>query len=307
MNRQRTDLSGRVHMRRSGVNGWMLALVLAALSAVTVPVAAQGRVATVEVSDTLYDIRLSDGSSYVGRIVIAEGDSITLQSVAGVRVQFHRAQIAAIELARGRIVDGSFWREDSNRTRLFFGPTARTLSAGEGYGGLFFILPFVAYGLTDAVTLSGGLPLIGGSDGAIPFFYLAPKVRMYSTPSMDLGAGVFAAFDGTNTAGIAYGVGTFGDTDNAVTAGAGVPFASGPGFADEVVVMVGGETRVGRRMKLLTENWFVPGVSGALITGGFRLLGERWTTDLGLAAVTDGGSYFYFPIVSFAYAFGGGR
>lgn len=290
----------------------LLCTVLLSIAALAAPSTVAGqnaeRIRSLAVSDTLYELRMGDGTTYVGQVAAVAGDSITISTATGVRVQFHRAQLSAVRVAEGRLVDGQFWRRDSNRTRLFFAPTARTLDAGDGYAGLFFVLPFVGYGLTDAITLAGGLPLFGGSDGGVPFFYLAPKVKVYSTERTELSGGVLAVFGAdsdTDVAGVGYGVGTFGSEDRALTLGAGIPFASGEGAADRFVVMVGGETRVGRRLKLLTENWAIPGESGALLTGGIRLMGERWTTDLGLAAAVGSDGYFYFPIVSFAYAFGG--
>ncbi|CAN5458601.1 hypothetical protein BH24GEM3_BH24GEM3_20900 [soil metagenome] len=284
----------------------LLSLLLAwGVASAPTPLAAQTP-AALAVSDTLYEIRLADGSTYIGQVVEAQGDQITLQSTAGVRITFNRAQIARVRPARGRVVEGEFWREDTNKTRLFFAPTGRTLEAGEGYAGLFFVLPFVSYGVTDWVTLSGGLPLIGSFDEGVPFFYLAPKVRVLSMPNTQVSTGVLAFFGGEDVGGIAYGVGTFGNADRAFTAGGGVPFLAGE-TADEFVVMLGGEYRTGRRSKLLTENWFIPGESGALLTGGIRLIGERWTTDLGIAAAVADGEGFYFPIVSFAYTFGGRR
>jgi hypothetical protein len=125
-------------------------------------------------------------------------------------------------------------------------------------------------------------------------------------PNTQVSTGVLAFFGGDEVAGIVYGVGTFGDADRAVTAGAGVPFLAGE-TVSEFVAMLGGEYRTGRRSKLLTENWFIPGESGALLTGGIRLIGERWSTDLGIAAAVGEGAGFYFPIVSFAYSFGGRR
>jgi hypothetical protein len=288
---------------------WLSTLCLLALAtlgplAAPTPAGAQVTPLTLSVSDTIFAVRLVDGATYIGRIVEADGERLTLQNPAGVRVQFARAQIQNVRVARGRIEGGEFWREDAHKTRLFFAPTGRTLNAGDGYLGLFYILPFVSYGLTDMVTISGGLPLIGSFDEGIPAFYLAPKVRVVGTENTQVSAGVLAFFSGDETAGIGYGVGTFGDSDRAVSVGAGIPFAGGE-TADRFVAMVGGEYRTGRRTKLLTENWFVPGEQGALLTGGVRLMGERWTTDLGLALAMDGSSGFYFPMVSFAYAFGG--
>ena len=63
-----------------------------------------------------------------------------------------------------------------------------------------------------------------------------------------------------------------------------------------------------RGNKLITENSLIPGEGGA-VSGGVRRLGRRWTVDYGLMALfgPDAEEVPYFPIVSFSYAFGGGR
>jgi hypothetical protein len=71
--------------------------------------------------------------------------------------------------------------------------------------------------------------------------------------------------------------------------------------------MLGGEFRISSNNKFICENWLIMGEGGA-VSGGVRMMGDRWTTDLGLMAVFgDGNQIPYVPIVSFSYAFGGGR
>lgn len=176
----------------------------------------------------------------------------------------------------------------------------------------------MGYGATDDVTLAGGMPLVGSLE-TIPF-WVAPKVRVYDSPMSQVSTGVFAVHMPGETeydwetsretrrsarfVGIAYGVGSFGDVDNALHAGAGVSFG---GDGTQLPLMVGGELRVSRRNKLISENWLIPGEGGA-VSGGVRMMGERWTTDLGLMALAgDGTEIPYFPIVSFSYAFGSSR
>lgn len=258
------------------------------------------------VSDTVYEVRLADGSTIIGRIAAVAGDVITFETQAGVRVQVDRAQIRSIRPTRGTMVGGEFMREDPNKTRLFFAPTGRTLAASEGYFGVFeLVFAFVSYGATDWLTLSGGLPLIFVNEA--PPFYLAPKARIFSTPSAQVSVGVFTLFslsDEGGFGGIAYGVGTFGSADNAFTVGAGLPFAEGD-VADEPLVMIGGETRIGRSVKLLSENYLILG-EGALVSGGVRFFGERLSADLGLVAPVgfDSDGFFAFPVVNFTYSFG---
>jgi hypothetical protein len=52
---------------------------------------------------------------------------------------------------------------DPNYSRLLFAPTGRPLRAGDGYFSDYELLfPGVAYGLTDNVTLAGGVAIVPG-------------------------------------------------------------------------------------------------------------------------------------------------
>jgi hypothetical protein len=285
------------------------------LLALSAPVMAQQEVLRVtQSSDSLQELRLGDGTRHVGHVVEVTPDRLVFETIAGVRIEANRAY-SRVSPVRGTIVDGEFWPEDRNATRLFFAPTGRSLRAGEGYAGVFVFLPFVAVGATDAVTLAGGIPPAGSME-SLPI-WIAPKFRVLNQPNTQVSAGFFAVHipgeswdDRTGTyrssseiAGIAYGVGTFGNSDRAVHAGAGVTFGSVDGLGP-TPIMLGGELRTSRRNKLITENWFLPG-EGGVITGGVRLMGDRWTTDLGLAALVGDSDLPYFPIISFSYNFGG--
>jgi hypothetical protein len=54
---------------------------------------------------------------------------------------------------------------------------------------------------------------------------------------------------------------------------------------------------VSRRLKLVTENYFLSG-SDPLVSGGVRILGERFSADLAL--VTSPGAGGAFPLVNFS-------
>jgi hypothetical protein len=294
------------------------ALLLAAFAA-PAPGAAQQ---PVEAGDTIYELRVGDGARSYGRVVQTTDDHVIFETITGVRMEVNRA-FARLQPARGRIVDGEFWPEDKHTTRLFFAPTGRTLRAGDGYAGLFFILPFVGYGASDNITLAGGMPLIGEANSTP--IWIAPKLRVHNSPTAQVSTGVFAVHmpgeerydyatgrysrESSSLMGIAYGIATLGDLDNAFHIGSGITFG-----ADEmdVPIMLGGEFRMSRRHKFITENWLLPLNGVGALSGGVRFLGDRWTTDLGWMALIDGeaGDGFdipYFPIVSFSYAFGSRR
>lgn len=283
-------------------------LPLALAFALPRPAAAQTDTVAV-VADSLYTIRLSDGSVLYGRITEQSADGLTVQTQAGATVRLRRDQVVSVAPLRGRVVDGAVWGDDPHATRLFFGPTARAIPKGEGYFGVYeLFFPFVSYGVTDRFTISGGTPVFPEAIGRL--FYVAPKYEVLRTPRASAAVGVLALFateELTGSAGLLYGVGTFGTPDQALTVGATVPFvASGDDseIGDDPVLMVGGEARMSRRTKFITENYFMPGESSALISGGVRFFGERLSADFGLGAGFGGDdSSCCLPLVNFVYSF----
>lgn len=274
--------------------------------------AAAQEAARLVVSDTLLEVRLAAGESYVGRVVAVSGDSITLETTTGTRIQFTRDQAVLVRPAAGEVRGSAFWRQDPNDTRLFFSPTARTLSRGNGYVGVYeLFVPFVAYGVTDRLLIAGGSPFYLALTGEItPPFYVGPKVLLVSSPRFAASAGALAVVvpDGDNTEafGVAYGVGTWGTRDHAVSAGAGWGYFDNE-LSDRPLLMLGGETRVGRFTKLITENLYVPGENGVIASAGVRFFGERLSADAGLAGMFGAGGECCLPLVNVVYNFGPDR
>jgi len=283
----------------------LLVMGLIALGAPTPSVAQEVQVQALAPGEALYEIRLTDGSVLFARVTAAEGEAIVLVTSGGARLEVERSQIREARVAEGRVVRGEFWREDPNPSRLFFTATGRTLDKGEAYIGTYFIvLPFIAVGVSDRVTLAAGAPLFFSE---FQWFYLAPKVQLLRTPSAHVSVGTLLLFFDDERVGINYGVGTFGTTDNSLTVGLGFGF-TGEEFSSQPVAMIGGEARLSRRIKLITENYFLPGETGVLFSGGLRIIGERFSTDLALAgAAGDGDFLCCAPLVNFSYAFGGRR
>lgn len=286
----------------------LLAFFLCA-GALALPGRAAAQVDTIGVAaDSLYTIRLTDGSVIYGRIVDRTDETVTVETQAGVRVTLQRGQIESMSTMRGRVVNGEVWPEDPHATRLFFGPTARAVPQGEGYLGVYeLFFPFVTYGVTDRFTISAGTPIVPEAIGRV--FYFAPKFEVVRTPSASAAVGVLALFateelDGS--AGLLYGVGTVGGSDQALTIGATVPFYATDGQSEigsDPVFMIGGESRAARRTKIITENYFFPG-EGALVSAGVRFFGERLSADFGIGAgVGDGDTGCCLPLVNFVYTF----
>jgi len=231
------------------------------------------------------------------------GALIAFLALFGVRgANAQTTQVASADAVPGQVVEGSYWPEDANPTRLFFAPTGRALKRGDAYFGIYDIwMPFVQYGVTDRFSIGGGTPLFLGS-GPHPVWF-TPKFQIVSAPTTQVSLGVMHFLNVDNASfGVAYAAATKGTTDSAATAGLGWAYArSDHHHAGSAVVMVGGEHRVSRGAKLVTENYFFDG--HALLSGGVRIMGERLSADLGLVSPLDANTLFAFPMVNFVWKF----
>jgi len=283
----------------------ILRMVAAALTALALarPASAQRPPIPVPPVDsvTVVTLRLTDGSALTGRVVARDDTSLVVVTIAGLRVVTPRRAIVAWRAQRGRVVGGRFAEEDPNTSRLFFAPTGRTLAARSGYFADYFLFfPFVAVGLTDRVTLAGGMSILPGASNQL--VYLAPKVGVVRSPRVNVAVGgLYMTVPGeTGYAGAVYGAGTFGSEDLALTVVAGYPFANGE-RTREPGILVGGEARISSRAKVLVEAWKLPGVNEVPAIFGLRFFGSRLSADFGLMRVlgVSTGGWPYFPWVDF--------
>jgi hypothetical protein len=250
----------------------------------------------------IQELELNDGSSVIGRVQsVAEGRFV-FRTTSGVEMAVDITAVRSLEPFTGRIVNGEAWRDDPNPTRLFFAPTGRSLKKGEAYFGVYeILLPFVQVGITDHISIGAGTPLIFG-DFERPV-WVTPKIKIMESRSTALSAGVLHFFNVDDASiGIAYGVVTQGSTDNAVTVGLGYAYArEDDDDAGSGVLMLGGERRVSRRIKLVTENYVFKG--GGFASGGLRFFGEKLSADFGLVVPLFGDDTFAFPMINIVRKF----
>jgi hypothetical protein len=250
----------------------------------------------------LVELVLRDGSRMYGTVVQETAGEIVFTTHAGASLTVRRSDIASLKKMSGTIQGGEFLPPDPNTTRLFFAPTGRSLKRGQVYLGVYeFIAPFVQVGLTDRISIGGGTPLVFGVEDWERPFWVTPKVQLLDAGDTQVAIGVLHAFDsGGDGGGIAYGVLSRGTDVRSFTAGAGLAYASDGGRAG--VVMVGGEARIARRVKAVTENYVWEGGRG-LATVGFRFFGERLAADLALAFPLNADGVYAFPLIDFVYVF----
>lgn len=246
-------------------------------------------------------VKMASGTTYYGT-VSESADSLFVELVTGGSMTLPRWQVRSVRPARGKLSNNEFWTQDVNETRLFFAPTARTLQRGASYVSVYeFFLPFIGYGVTERVTLAGGvLPFFGA--GAPVVGYVAPKVQVLVRDGMQAAVGglAFVSTESEGSVGIVYAVTSLGrSSDASVSLGAGFGYA-GSDLANTPVLMAGWERRTSRRVKLISENWIFPR-EGAVLSFGPRFMGERMSADLGLAMPIFGEETFVFPLVNFVW------
>jgi hypothetical protein len=207
---------------------------------------------------------------------------------------------------------------DPNYSRLMFAPTGRPLRQGDGYfSDHELVFPGFAYGLTDHVSLSGGVSTIPGLGFSEQLVYFSPKVglELSRRAAVSIGAlvaGVGGSDDDLGSLGIAFAVGTFGSRDHSLSAGFGLARELGDRFAaTEPILMLGGQTRLSRSIALVSENWLVLDGDVPLSEQPFglalRFFNGRLSADVGVVLVGELLEEGYpLPWVSFTYHFGPG-
>lgn len=251
---------------------------------------------------------LVDGSEVTGTIEEESDAIVVLRTALGVRMEIPRDQIERITATDAR----SQLRADPHATRLLFTSTARPIGKGNGYLAVYELLfPFAAAGVGERVSLAGGFSLIPGVSSQL--VYIAPKVTVYNRPQSAVALGAYVGRVGflegeSPVLGLLYGLGTWGSTERAVTVGAGYAFA-GEERADRPVLMVGGEYQLSNRLKLLSENYIVPGIGEATLGSlGLRFIGDTISADFGffivLEAIGETDGLPALPWLSFSYHFG---
>jgi hypothetical protein len=260
-------------------------VVLLALAAVC-PLAAQRPAVPPADSTKVVSLRLTDGSELTGRVIAVDDTSLTLLTFAAARVLLPLGSIASWRALAGRVTSTGFRRSDPNTSRLFFSPTGRTLPRGSGYFADYYLfLPVAAFGVTDRVMLSGGMSIIPGLSSQL--FYVAGKVGVYDSPDAAVAVGGFWATvpdESDASLGMGYLVTTLGSDDHAVTLLAGYPFTTRQ-VAREPLFVVGGETRIASRSKLMAEVWKLPQESNVPALFGLRWFGDRVAVGFGLVYV----------------------
>ncbi len=241
---------------------------------------------------------LRDRSTIYGRLERMDSDSLIIVGSAG-RIAIAVANVRELRNAgiEHKTKEGTteYWYPEANTTRMFFGPTGRTLKQGEGYFADHDVfIASASVGITDRLQLGGGTLIVPNSQ----FWFVMPKVGIVQGEKLNVSVGALYGGIGGINGGIAYAVGTYGGTDHNLTVGFGQGF-SGKQVGGKPVFMIGGESRASRRVAFLTENYFGAGSNDGLLMYGIRFLGEKFSVDLALMNTVRTPVFPGYPYVDF--------
>jgi len=275
-------------------------------------------------------ITLSDSTEYVGRIESAESKFLNFITRENKIVRISKDQIKEVvgyydsrlakkekdalekkETVQDIILEPEY--TDANLNRMIIFPTARPLKSWQWYLQLNeFFFPFAAVGIGNFLTLGGGMSLLPTLPEQI--IYLSPKITPLHSENLDLATGVFFVtsthfnkdnFGFPEGLGIAYTMTTIGDKEKSFTIGLGWGF-SGKNFSNKPILILGGDIKIGRNIKLIAETWTPFNTNYVIGMIGFRIIGKHISGDAVVMRVlgpgTRGGSLV--PWFSLTYNFG---
>jgi hypothetical protein len=246
-----------------------------------------------------YVIELLDGTEITGTYIGKTDELLFISTISIPRIEIPFTQIKSIKVADQTSIRGDrYWFPNPNATRYFFAPSGFNLKKGEGYyQNSYLILNSVNYGLTDNFSIGGSIELISTfsslAEGSFnPIILITPKFAYPVANNVNLGAGLLflsipSIDDEPRTgAGIAYGIGTYGNVEHNATLGLGWGFIDG-NWAKRPVITISGMTRIRPNISLVTENWIIPfgddleqGRYYEVFSYGVRFFGKKLSVDL---------------------------
>ena len=261
-------------------------------------------------TNKIYKIELKDGSVFIGNIMQQDSINLVLKNSSIPKIEILVSKIKSIdEVDKSNFKNDSYWYPNPHATRYFYGPSAIGLKKGEGYyQNTYLVLNSFNVGISDNISIGGGLELISTFAAKDPIFFITPKVSYKVAEKFHAGCGIlYARFTSDfGSLGTVFATGTYGTTDNNITGSLGWGFVDSE-FSQEPIITLSGMKRISKRAALVTENWLIPsGEYYGLLSYGVRFFGEKIAVDLAFINNRDIAEEIIIgiPYVSFTVKFG---
>ena len=258
-------------------------------------------------------IELTDGTTLTGEL-LSETEThleIKLKNI-GVLIIKRENVKKIVFLDEFGHVGKSMWFENPHATRLLFAPTAIPLKKGEGYyQNIYIVANMFNYGVMDNLSIGGGFDFVtmfSNQDGNWnPLINLNIKSGFQVSENFHAGVGaLYVGMLDEFSAGIIYGLGTYGTYNTNATLGLGWGFVDGT-FQEKPFIMIGGMARVSEKLWLISENWIVPTPEYYVVVSyGVRFAAKRIAVDLAFINSKDifEGIFIGIPFVDFVIKLG---
>lgn len=218
-----------------------------------------------------YEVKLRSGVGFTGILKeVAPGGELVFEAQGLGTLRVAAANITQLQdldapVPGAQVGLRAGYYDIGSGSRYLFGPSARNLRQGEGVvQDVWLFLAGVNYGITNNFSVGAYLSLVPGVGLQNQFVMLTPKVGFEVGHNWHVGAGaLLLRIPDGNTgygAGLVYGVATRGSADNNFSLGVGYGFAGG-GIGSTPALYLAGQTRVSRRVSLMTENYIVAAAS----------------------------------------------
>jgi hypothetical protein len=239
-------------------------------------------------SNTVQELHLRDGTKLVGHVVAIDGDRITFRTLGGIDFALTRRDIVKIREIEGFRTEGEFWERDAADSRLFVFPTARVPAHGRGYFGVYeLVVPAFGVGVGGIGMLSGGMSLIPSIPIEDQVFYIATKLQLVNVEYAQAAVGaMWIRPGGADDAAGAFASVTAGTELASFTGGLALPLYRTDQFDRPTAFFLGGEVRVARTIKLMSETLILPD-DVTLIALGMRILAGPVIVELAGVTATD--------------------
>lgn len=197
------------------------------------------------------------------------------------------------------------WDTDPNGGRLFFAPTARITPSRRGAVTLYeMIAPMLTLTMTGDLVLSAGTTLVTEADGSRAWI-VSGKFNLPAGRRFEAAVAALTVISGSDIWGMFYGVVTIGDDNRSITGGAGYSYFENSignqlSIAEGASLFVGGDLRLGPKLKLVSENHLQPGTD-TIISLGVRFIGKKISADLGAGLIRPERDPLLFPIINVAW------
>jgi len=160
---------------------------------------------------------------------------------------------------------------NGHASRYVFSPSGFGIEKDSAYLNVVGPLIDFQYGITDKVSIGIGTPLFLGVYGTASY-------HTQVTEKLHLKSGLLAGVPtvGRGTFLLPYVVGTWSNVDNQFSFGVGYPsFNSDDIEFNGTALNVGGYRKLGSRIGLVYEVWYLPKSETAIITPNFRIYTNR--------------------------------